>query len=420
MAKQNVLFFIFRLHGGGAERVVSNLSMAFAEEFNVKIAVFDRVEKTYAYKGELIKIDLPFSENPGANNPVVRGVRLWTLIRELRKIKKLHRIGTTVSFGEQASIINVLSKGEGKVVLSVRTLLSNEIQNTPKMNILRPFIKSLYNRAHHIIVTSKVAAADLVQNFTVAPDKLKVIYNYIDQAKVNDSSNQDISDPFLRQLFDQPVLLNVGRINHAKGQWLLLDLMRNIKQLYPGYKLVIIGAAEKGDELKDQLVARAKELGLSLHDNTGDQPPTLEYDVYLLGFQDNPYRYMRFSRVLLFPSVFEGFPNTVLEAMQCGLPVITADCHSGPREIMAPDSDLATRAEKREYTPYGILCPALRVADIAVPVPVEITEEWTLALSSLLNDETMRQRIIQNGYKRVKEFDKDTILGQWKSSLTAE
>ncbi len=418
MAVQNVLFFIFRLHGGGAERVVSNLSIDFAERYNVKIAVFDRMEKVYPHRGELIRIAAPFSEDPGSNNWLARGVRLWVLTRKLREIKRLYKIDTTISFGEQANIINVLSKGKTKAVLSVRTLLSNEIRNTPRMNILRSFVRNFYNHGHHIIVPSKVAGQDLVRHFKVSPEKLKVIYNYIDPGKITRLSREPIEDPY-RELFGQPVLLNVGRITPAKGQWLLLEVMKKIKECYPGWKLVIIGEAEKGENMKAQLISRAEQLGLRLYDSSQNGPLTLNDDIYLLGFQANPYRFMRNSRVLLFPSVFEGFPNTVLEAMQAGLPVISADCHSGPREIMAPDSDLTKRIDAAEYTPYGILCPALPTADIREIIAEEIIGEWTKSLTMLIEDTVLRERLVQNGYARVRDFDRENILRQWQDSIIA-
>ena len=62
--RKNILFIIYRLYGGGAERVVSNLSMALGDKYNVKITIYDIEEKTYPYKGELIRIKLPFSKDP--------------------------------------------------------------------------------------------------------------------------------------------------------------------------------------------------------------------------------------------------------------------------------------------------------------------------------------------------------------------
>jgi len=416
MARQNVLFFIFRLHGGGAERVVSNLSMDLEDDYNIRIAVFDKIDKVYPHKGELIRINVPFSGDPATNNKAVRAIRLWLLTRRLRKIKRIHKIDTTISFGEQANIINVLSGG--RTILSVRTLLSTEMRTAPNMRVLRSFVKALYTRGDHIVVPSRVAGQDLSGNFNVPGEKIKVIYNYLDPARIDRFAAETLDDPFLDQLFNGPVLLNVGRITPAKGQWLLLEMMPAIKERYPDFRLVIIGEAEKGAVLKDQLLSRAAELGLRVYDQAANHRQSLENDIFLLGFQSNPYKFMRRSRVLLFPSAFEGFPNTLLEAMQTGLPVISADCQSGPREIMAPDSDLSVSTKKVEYTPYGILCPTLPTAEIRDAVEPGIIHEWLAALFAVLDDEPLRLSLIENGYRRVRDFDRETILRSWRESLS--
>lgn len=414
---QNVLFFIFRLYGGGAERVVSNLSMAFSEQDNVKVAVYDNQEKTYPYKGDLIRIKLPFSNDPIHNSWWQRVTRLVILIYKVRKIKRQHKIDVAISFAEQANIVNILTRGKSRTVISVRTLLSKELASTPKMKILAHFIRFLYNRAQQIIVPSQLAAQDLQNHFGIEPRKLKVIYNYIEQEKINGMTAETIDDPFLRSLFNRPVLLNVGRITPAKGQWLLFEVMKKIKPLHPDWKLVIIGESETEGNLKTRLLELAGRLDLQIYDSAGGQNASMDYDVYLLGFKANPFRYMRQSRVLVFPSVFEGFPNTVLEAMQSGLPVVVADCLAGPREILAPVSDLATRAVRAELTAFGVLCPALPVADISIPVPSWITEEWIYAIDRIMNENSLRDQFIRQGYARVRDFDKDTILADWKKSI---
>jgi glycosyltransferase involved in cell wall biosynthesis len=391
--------------------------MDLEENYTIRIAVFDKIDKVYPHKGELIRIKVPFSGDPAANNRAVRAIRLWLLTRRLRKIKRRHKIDTTISFGEQANIINVLSGG--RTVLSVRTLLSTEMRSVPNMRVLRSFVKALYSRGDHIIVPSRVAGQDLEGNFSVPAEKIKVIYNYIDQERINRFAAESLGEDFLDLLFAQPVLLNVGRITPAKGQWLLLEMMPAIKERYPGFKLVIIGEAEKGAKLKDQLLARAAELGLRVYDRAAQHVPSPDADIFLLGFQSNPYKFMRRSRVLLFPSAFEGFPNTLLEAMQTGLPVISADCQSGPREIMAPDSDLTVSTPKAEYTPYGILCPTLPTAEIQDGVEPRIIGEWLSALFAVVDDAALRQSFIDNGYRRVKDFDRESILQSWRESLTA-
>src|SRR6188508_67899 len=222
MPRKNILFFIYRLYGGGAERVVSNLSMALGDNYNIKIATYDIEEKTYPYKGELIHIKLPFSKNPADNNSIQRTIRFFILITKLRRLKRDNKIDISVSFGEQANIINVLSKNKERTYLSMRTTLSKEMQHRPKKKILTGLIKRLYNRAEAIVVPSALAASDLEQFFDVRKSKLEIIHNYVDSVAINKLSGETISDIDLSLLFRQQILLNVGRITPAKGQWLLL------------------------------------------------------------------------------------------------------------------------------------------------------------------------------------------------------
>jgi len=414
---QNILFFVYRLYGGGAERVVSNLSVAFGDQYQIKIAIYGEQPKSYSHKGELIKIKLPFSNDPTGNGRLKRSVRMVVLIFKLKQLKRKHNIDVAISFGEQPNIINILTRGKRKTILSVRSLLSKEMAIYPKMKILGYFIQLLYNKAYQIIVTSKLAALDLTAHYGVGAGKLKVIYNYINQEEITRLASEPLESDFQRELFQCPVLLNVGRVTPAKGQWLLFRVLVKIKTLHPDYKLVLIGEAETEGNFMDELISLAGELGLKVYDGSRGQEKSVNFDVFFLGFMSNPFKFMTRSKVLVFPSLFEGFPNTILESMQCGLPVISADCHSGPREIMAPESDLQKRINDMEVTDYGILCPVIPDGDHIKPITEEILSAWVNAVDLLANDDELRNRFIHNGYKRVREFDKVEILKQWQSSI---
>jgi len=418
--QRNILFFIYRLYGGGAERVVSNLSMALGDNYNIKIIIYDLEEKTYPYKGELIRIKLPFSKNPVHNNSIQRTIRFFMLITKLRKLKRDNKIDISVSFGEQANIINVLSKKKEHIYLSMRTTLSKEMQNRPKKRILTGLIKRLYNRAEAIVVPSALAANDLEQSFDVRKNKLEIIHNYIDSVAINKLSDEPISDTELFSLFRQKILLNVGRITPAKGQWLLLHLFKKLKERIPEARLVIIGEGESERHFKMKLVNYAAKLDLKLYDRTAADKFSLDHDVFLLGFDSNPFKYMKQSQLLVFSSTFEGFPNTIIEAMQSGLPVIAADCQSGPREIIAPDTDPSKHTSITEFHCSGVLAPSLPTSSIDDPVDDSIMIEWENAIITLLDNQELRNKYIQNGIERATAFEKEIILKKWESLLQLE
>jgi glycosyltransferase involved in cell wall biosynthesis len=287
-------------------------------------------------------------------------------------------------------------------------------------------VKRLYNRAYRIVVPSKLSGQDLVRNFNVQPGKISVIYNYVDGERVGRLAEEPIADPFLQRLFEHPILLNVGRITRAKGQWLLPLLFSRLKNSLPGWRLVILGEPEEGGVARQRLTELAVEAGLSLYDNSDPNAgeagarevsaADLQHDIYLIGFRKNPFQFMRRSRILWFPSLFEGFPNIVIESMQCGLPVITADCHSGPREIMAPDTDPAFTTDSAEITPYGILAPPL--TDDLSSIDEHLIDEWVKATRLLISDEDRRSEIIANGYRRLHDFSREQALRGWEEIIT--
>ena len=416
---QNILLFIFRLYGGGAERVVSNLSTALSEEHNVKIAIFDKPGKTYPYTGELLHIELPFSQDPVHNRWWQRMIRLFLLVYKLRQLKKKHKIDIALSFGEPANIINVLSGASKRTLVSVRTILSKEI-STHRMWVTRTLSKLFYNRANWIVVPSEASSQDLVEVFHIKKEKIKIIPNYIEQERIAKQADVEFESSSLNELFNHEIFLNVGRVTPAKGQWLLLEMMTRDQFKSKETKLVIVGEAESEGKLKSLLLEKAAALGLKVFDSTGQTELSTDYDVYFLGFQSNPYQFMKRSKLLLFPSLFEGFPNTVLEAMQCELPVIVADCNSVTREILSGNGEANGKISKATVTENGILCPTLTDFDIHNKINPAIVDEWIKGIEILENDQNLTQKLRRNALSRVKDYNKESILSMWKSVLISQ
>jgi glycosyltransferase involved in cell wall biosynthesis len=114
-------------------------------------------------------------------------------------------------------------------------------------------------------------------------------------------------------------------------------------------------------------------------------------DVWLPGFVDNPYKYMRRADVFALSSEWEGFGNVVVEAMACGTPVVSTDCPSGPAEILADGE-------------FGRLVP---VGDDGA-----LADAVAATLDDPLPDDRLRAR--------ADDFSYDTIAGEYLDVLVPE
>ncbi len=134
----------------------------------------------------------------------------------------------------------------------------------------------------------------------------------------------------------------------------------------------------------------------------------LKDKVILLGKQSNPYKYLVQADCFVFSSLYEGFPNVLLEALACKLPIISSDCQSGPREIFTPNSDVNFQIQNDiEIADYGILTPINDVVNLQK------------AMNLIMNDENLRVRYKEKAIIRVKDFNVYEIVSQFEDILNA-
>ncbi|WZL71511.1 glycosyltransferase [Clostridiaceae bacterium 35-E11] len=388
--KKNIAIIVPRLTGGGAERVASNLSLYLSNEYEKYIIVYHAEKIDYPYKGKLINLN-----TKAASNIIGKMINFVKRVYKIRKIKKQHHIETTISFMEGPNIVNIFSKYKDQVILSVHTFISKREDNFYS-KVYKKLIKMFYNMADVIVVVSESIKKDLIKNYQLKKEKLRVIYNPMDIQAIQLMAKQEIEEKY-SEIFSHPVMINVGRCIKAKGQWHLIRVFKKVKEKIPDIKLVILGEGE----LKEYLENLVKEL-------------KLEEDVYFLGFQKNPFQYISRSIVYVFPSLFEGFPNALPEAMACGLPVIAADCKSGPREILAPNTNIEMETQTIQYTQYGILVPVCDGNFYSAYDP--LTEKELVLVNSITNlvrDKDLSEKYAQYGRQRVQAFNIDRIIAKW-------
>lgn len=391
--EKTIIFIIPTLTGGGAERVVSNLSLQLPDEINTKFLLFDGEKVTYEYKGEINDLGISISENPVVQ--LIKGVSNGASIFENDETI------TVISFLDMPNVINLifnyLNAYNGKTILSVRNFKSRREKDF-YVKIHEKIIKLTYNKADSIVALSKGVKEDLINHFGIKRNKIKVIYNPCDVSRIRDSANENIEGTYKELFKSKPIITSVGSLTEQKGHWHLIRAFNKVKKKIPRAKLILLGDGQ----LKNYLSKLIKRLNL-------------ENDVILLGFQDNPFKFLAKSDLFVLSSLWEGFGNVITEAMACGLSVISTDCRAGPREILAPDTNYKKEITNEiEYGKHGILTP---VCDgTHYKANDSLTQEENLlanAITEVLTDKKLRHKYEQESKKRATEFKPEKIIENW-------
>lgn len=166
-------------------------------------------------------------------------------------------------------------------------------------------------------------------------------------------------------------IIAVGRLADEKDYPSLLRVARIVFDRYPDWCLDILG---EGDErpVIESLIKR-----YSLQDN-----------VFLHGAQTNVQDWMAESSILVLTSKYEGFAMVLVEAMTCGLPVVSYACPVGPKDIISDGVD-------------GFL------------VPPGDEEAFASRICELIEDEPMRNRMGLAAIKKAERFNPNTVITQW-------
>lgn len=318
---------------------------------------------------------------------------------------------TVLSFMERSNIVNVMAAARSghRAVICERTRPSGEFSGL-RGALMRPLIRRYYPRASLVVANSHGVRRDLTDNFGVPAERTAVVHNGCDCAGIASQASAPLPEGW-PAVFERPVITTGGRLTAAKGHWHLLRIFAGVKKQVPGAALLLLGEGE----LESYLLELAAGLGLKAFSGHGAPPP--DADVYFAGFRPNPYLFISRSRLFAFTSLWEGFPNALLESMACGAAVFAADCDSGPRELLAPGLE-GPKAPGPLETDSGILMPPLSGTRLAADSPLEASEAaWAEKLSAMVLAGAALKVYGRAARRRAEDFDFSGMLPRWMELL---
>ncbi len=393
---KNVLLIGSELGKGGAERSISLLSYYLEQYgYNVTLCILSGTDREKFYKTckNVVFIDPP--EYSG----VVGKIKAWRYrIKRLKQLKKENKIDISISFLEGPDYVNVLTKGKEKVVLSIRGSKMHDKVISGAMGTIRKkiLIPRLYGRADEIVCVTNALADELHQHFGIIRERLTTIYNFYETQDIINKSNELLTDDE-QKIFTKPVIITSGRLHVAKEQDKLISILQKVKSNIDA-RVVILGDGE----LKQPFIDLCHQLGLKACDwQSGDRN---DADVYLMGFQHNAFKFYNHSKLFALTSSWEGFPNVLAEALICGIPVVSTDCPTGPREILNIPNLPAEPINYHINTPVGTLLPMVNV------LTEETQKLWVDSITGWLQKPTPDNSEFQ---KLIQRFTLDAMLQQW-------
>jgi len=304
--KPRVLFILADLGAGGAQRVILRLLRHLRGD-------------TIEYHLAIIRNQGPLLKEIPGHVPVhdlrARRVR-YAPLKILRLCWSLNPSVVVSTLGHLNVALLMLKpflpRGTRVIVREANTP-SVRLQHTSAPLVYRFLYRKTYPLADRVVCNSEYMRRDLVEHFSLRRGKIQVISNPVDTVGIEEEIKK-ADNPY-----DQGNrnLVSVGRLHYQKGFDLLLRAFEKAAQRDPRLRLTLVGDGSELARLK-KLVGRLK----------------VEEKVMFAGHQENPFPHMHYADLFISSSRWEGSPNTVLESLACGTPVLAFDCPGGTAEIL--------------------------------------------------------------------------------------
>lgn len=346
MSDRNIAVLLSYSGDGGVERMVNELITGLLEEGHAVDVLVLKARGGH------------FAELPaGANVIRLRNQHAWRAAGEVARYLRRARPAALLAAKDRAGRAAVRARRRAgvptRVAIRIGNTLSESLAGRSRLRrwLRYGLIRRSYPHADAIVAVSQGVAEDVVATSGVPAARVHVVPNPVLTPALYARAREQPEHPWLAAK-STPVILAVGRLTRQKEFPTLLRAFARVRARLE-CRLIVLGEGEE----RSALAGLARELEV---DEDADFP----------GFAANPYAHMAGADLLVLSSAWEGSPNVLTEALALGVPVVSTDCRSGPREVLADGR-------------YGPLVPvgdAEALADAIVrtlrePLPAETLRE---------------------------------------------
>ena len=313
MSKKKIIIYVPNLSGGGTERFYTQLSKFLSNLQKYSITYFYSINSSNT---------IPINNQYIEFKKTISSKSIVSLL-EIIIFTWRYKYGLILTAQNHPNVLfsffRFLLPYRTKLIISERAFTDLALADSKRISnkLINKLIPFSYRNADYVHCLTKRIASHIVSKYKVPIKKIAVIPNFVDVLSIDKNSYKKINlDEDKKNFLNSPYIVSIGRLHNQKGYKFLINAYSNISNLVP-HNLVILGEGPLLSNLKNQV----KKLNL-------------EKRVLFCGFITNPYPILRKSELFVLSSLYEGMPNVLLEAIALGVPIVSSDCPSGPREIL--------------------------------------------------------------------------------------
>ena len=296
--KKKVLFFLPPTVGGAERMTVTIAKMLPQDEFEVMFVIVGRG------LGDIVSfIPSDYHIRQISLKRIWYGgtIKIWNMVRK----EKPDMVFSSMLY------LNIRLILAAKIC-GVKVIVRNNIdlsRTTHKINI--PLVRLTYKWADKVIAQQEEMHDEIISYTGLPEEKVITMHNPIDEDYIKECLKAD--NPFPQEAKSQYKYIWVARFSPQKGQDLIVRAFDMVHRDKPNAHLYLLGKYDEGNDFFKSI-------------NDFVEGHQLREFVHFVGFDSNPYRWIQYADCYVMPSRFEGLPNSLIDAMHLGKPVVATRC----------------------------------------------------------------------------------------------